>query len=123
MNPRQPHNQWDHRQDYKVHGQDVEVVGHIGQGHEVDQTLRRRVHEGIEVEPADIVLASRGPLRAQIDDHQDDQEETDVRPPDLPDSKRDPCGAQPPATLCKDRAESDGGGKTRAEDKPLRCIG
>ena len=59
--PRQRHDDGNHGQHHDIHGQDVEIVGHVGQGDQTDEALTRLGEEMLQVERLDIVDASAQP--------------------------------------------------------------
>jgi hypothetical protein len=69
----------------------------------------------MEVEAADVALAAEGSVEAHQQRQQED-EDRDVRPIDLPDTQGDPHGTQGPAGSVIDPAEGDRRGHAGAED-------
>ena len=109
-------------QDHEVHRQDVEVVGHVGEGSELGEPLRRVGQERPEIEgPAEVLAAGRRAVDGGERGH-DGHEDRDVGPVDLPDAQGDARGSREKSCLIESAAERQGTGPARAEDEDLRGV-
>ena len=57
MRPGEQHQQRHHRQDRHVHGQDVEIIGHVDQGIQTKEGLLGVLEKKIQIHQADVIDA------------------------------------------------------------------
>ncbi len=120
--PAQCHHHRHHHQNDHIHRQDVEIIGHIGEG-EKTHKLRPRILEKLpEVQRPDIGLVEGAEVIERRKQRRGGKEQRDMRPVDLPDAVAHARRAKGPARPVKRPAKRDGRGHARAEYENLGRV-